>query len=199
MKIIVGLGNPGKQYGDTPHNMGFRVVDDLAEKWGGTFKFQKKFKAETMETRIGNEPVLLAKPATWMNLSGVSVAALLRNRPEALERDFLVISDDFNLGLGKIRIRARGSAGGHNGLKSLIEHLADDEFARLRIGVMPERKINDWSNFVLSLPRPKDRERQDHMVPIAAEAAEIWIREGTESAANFYNGRNEFESGEELS
>lgn len=192
MKMIVGLGNPGKKYDATPHNLGFRVLDLLARRWGGRFARKDRERAEILETGIAGENVLLAKPLTFMNLSGEAVRELMRNRP--LEpADVLVVSDDFNLEVGRLRIRDKGSHGGHNGLRSVIDCLGSDGFPRLRIGVRPpNRTIHDWTAFVLSSPRPAEREQYDLMVERAADAAETWLREGTAETANRFNGLQEF-------
>lgn len=191
MKMIVGLGNPGKKYDATPHNLGFRVIDILAARWGGAPALRERDRAEVAEVQVNGEPVLLVKPVTFMNLSGEAVRDLMRNRPLGIG-DLLVVSDDFNLEVGRLRIREKGSHGGHNGLRSVIDCLASDAFARLRIGVRPNRPLQDWTAFVLSSPKPEERAQYDLMVRLAADAADAWLREGTVQAANRYNGLNEF-------
>lgn len=191
MKMIVGLGNPGKKYDATPHNLGFRVIDILAARWSGRLALRERERAEVAEVQVGGEPVLLVKPVTFMNLSGEAVRDLMRNRPLG-PVDLLVVSDDFNLEVGRLRIREKGSHGGHNGLRSVIDCLGSDAFARLRIGVRPNRPVHDWTAFVLSSPKPDERAQYDLMVRLAADAAEAWLREGTAQAANRYNGLNEF-------
>lgn len=190
MKIIVGLGNPGRQYERTPHNAGFEVVEELARRWGGGFSVKRREQADIAETRIGSEAVVLARPLTYMNLSGQAVREILRNRPAEIE-DLLVVCDDFNLELGRLRIRDAGSAGGQNGLKSIIGCLGTEAFPRLRVGVAPDRPMGNRSAFVLGKLKPDEREKLDRMVRLAADAAEIWAREGVEAAANRFNGLRE--------
>jgi peptidyl-tRNA hydrolase, PTH1 family len=191
MKMIVGLGNPGKKYEATPHNLGFRVVETLAARWGGSFIPRPRERAEVLETSRDGESVALVKPLTFMNLSGEAVRELIRQRP--LEHgDLLVVSDDFNLETGRLRIRDKGSHGGHNGLRSVIDCLGTEAFPRLRIGVRPNRPVHDWTAFVLSSPRPDEREQYRHMVELASDAVELWLREGSEAAANRFNGLDEF-------
>jgi PTH1 family peptidyl-tRNA hydrolase len=192
MKMIVGLGTPGKKYEATPHNLGFHVLDCLARRWGGSFVKRDRERAEVLETGIAGENVVLAKPLTFMNLSGEAVRELTRNRPLDLS-DVLIVSDDFNLEVGRLRIRDKGSHGGHNGLRSIIDCLGGSGFPRLRIGVRPlNRPIHDWTAFVLSSPKPAEREQYAIMVELAADAAEAWLREGAAEAANRFNGLHEF-------
>lgn len=191
MKMIVGLGNPGRKYDPTPHNLGFRVADTLARRWGGKLALRERERAEVLETGREGQTVFLVKPVTFMNLSGEAVRELMKNRPIG-PADLLVISDDFNLETGRLRIREKGSHGGHNGLRSVIECLGNDDFPRLRIGVRPRRPVHDWTAYVLSSPKPEERQQFDLMVELAADAAELWLREGTANAANRYNGLNEF-------
>jgi PTH1 family peptidyl-tRNA hydrolase len=187
MKIIIGLGNPGRRYDRTPHNLGFEVVDCLARRHGGAFRPSRGDQAEIAEIRIGPETLVLARPMTWMNLSGQAARELMRNRPAGLP-DLLVVSDDVNLPVGRMRIRATGSAGGHNGLKSIIACLGSDGFARLRLGCRPQREIEDLAGYVLGTPPPGDRKMLDAVVEAAADATEFWVREGTEPTANKFNG-----------
>ncbi len=191
MKMIVGLGNPGKKYDATPHNLGFRVLDLLAHRWSGSFTKRDRERAEVLETVRAGDTVLLTKPQTFMNLSGEAVRELMKNRPLDTN-EILVISDDFNLEVGRLRIRDKGSHGGHNGLRSVIDCLGSDGFPRLRVGVRPKRPVHDWTAFVLSSPKPDERKQYDLMVELAADAAEAWLREGTAQAANRYNGLDEF-------
>jgi peptidyl-tRNA hydrolase, PTH1 family len=192
MKMIVGLGNPGKKYEATPHNLGFRVADALARRWSAGFSPKPRERAEVLETQREGETVVLVKPLTFMNLSGEAVRELMRHR--SLEAgDLLIVSDDFNLETGRLRIRDGGSHGGHNGLRSVIDCLGTDAFPRLRIGVRPDRPVHDWTAFVLSSPKPVEREQYQRMVELAADAVELWLREGSTAAANRYNGLNEFQ------
>ncbi len=147
MKLIVGLGNIGKEYENTRHNMGFMLVDRYLEYKNIPLKFKEKFNAMYVETTINNEKVIFIKPTTYMNNSGLAVRAFL-DFYKLNVQDILVISDDLDLDLGKFRLRRNGSSGGHNGLKSIISHLGTDDFKRLRIGISNDK--DDVINYVLS-------------------------------------------------
>ncbi|MCL2560415.1 MAG: aminoacyl-tRNA hydrolase [Turicibacter sp.] len=134
MKLFVGLGNPGRKYADTRHNVGFMVIDELARKWGVTLAEEKKFKGELGSVHVGGEKILLLKPTTYMNLSGESVQAVM-DFYDLTNEDVVVIYDDLDMEVGKVRGREKGSAGGHNGIKSMILHLAGEEFKRFKIGI----------------------------------------------------------------
>lgn len=187
MKIIAGLGNPGRRYQNTPHNVGFNVADLLAERWGVKFSPRRREQAEVVEAARDGEKVLLIKPLTYMNLSGHAIRELIANQP-VTPADVLVVLDEANLDIGRLRIREEGTAGGHNGLKSVIECLGTQEVPRLRIGVKPNRPIDAMIDLVLGSLRPDERERVANMIEVAADAAEFWIREGTEATANKFNG-----------
>ncbi len=184
--LVVGLGNMGGEYEHTRHNVGFDVVDIIAEKLGIPVQ-RLKFKALTNTAVLGGEKVLLMKPVTFMNLSGEAVeqaAAFYRVPPERV----LVISDEVALPPGKLRIRPAGSAGGHNGLKNIIAHLHSDQFPRIRIGVggkpHPDYDMADW---VLGRPQGEDRKAIDEATARAAEGVECLIREGVDRAMNRFN------------
>jgi PTH1 family peptidyl-tRNA hydrolase len=185
MKIVVGLGNPGGRYVGTRHNVGFAVIDALAEA-PGAGKFQDRFQAEVAELVEGATKILLVKPQTFMNLSGQSVRQLLdfyQLPPEEL----LVVCDDFNLPLGKLRLRARGSHGGHNGLRDIQNHLGTSEYARLRIGVgAPDEDAA--IDHVLSRFRPSERPAIDEAVQTAVQAVACWWDKGIDVCMNQYNG-----------
>lgn len=149
MKIIVGLGNIGKKYEHTVHNMGFICIDKVAKELGVDFS-QKKCKAMVAETVVNGEKIILAKPETYMNASGISVREIIKNTPINIESDLLIISDDVALCEGQIRIRQKGSAGSHNGLKSIVEHLQTTDFIRIRIGVGAAPSYMKLKDFVLS-------------------------------------------------
>jgi len=134
MKLFVGLGNPGRKYAETRHNVGFMVIDELASKWGVSMNEEKKFKGEIGSTHVNGEKVILLKPTTYMNLSGESVQAVM-DFYDLINEDIIVIYDDLDMEVGKIRGREKGSAGGHNGIKSMILHLAGEEFKRFKIGI----------------------------------------------------------------
>ena len=185
--LLVGLGNPGDQYENTRHNVGFMVADELAERHNIPVQ-RLKFRALTNTVTIGDRKVLLMKPVTYMNLSGEAVheaAAFYKIPPERV----LVISDEVSLAPGKIRVRRSGSAGGHNGLKNIIAHLGTDQFPRIRLGVgqkpHPDYDMADW---VLGKFQGEDKKAVEAAVKKAADAAECLIREGVDKAMNQYNG-----------
>ncbi len=184
MKVVVGLGNPGSRYEGTRHNVGFDVIDDLAQA-PDTGRFQEKFQAQVAEQRAGEEKVLLVKPQTFMNLSGRALRQLVDFYQVPLE-DVLIVCDDINLPLGKLRFRARGSHGGHNGLRDIQNHLGTTEYARLRIGVgAPE---DDTVDYVLSRFRPSEAPVIEEALANAVQGVDLWIREGIQECMNQYNG-----------
>ena len=185
--LLVGLGNPGDQYENTRHNVGFMVADELAERHNIPVQ-RLKFRALTNTVTVGDRKVLLMKPVTYMNLSGEAVheaAAFYKIPPEHI----LVISDEVALAPGKLRVRRSGSAGGHNGLKNIIAHLGTDQFPRIRLGVgqkpHPDYDMADW---VLGKFQGEDKKAVEAAVKKAADAAECLIREGVDKAMNQYNG-----------
>jgi peptidyl-tRNA hydrolase, PTH1 family len=185
MKIIVGLGNPGLNYRNTRHNFGFLVVQALAEQRG--FRFHRaRHRSSQAEGGLGKERVVLVRPLTFMNLSGVSVAGLAREHNCAPE-DILVVCDDVNIVLGRLRLRRAGSAGGHNGLKSIIEHLRSDQFPRLRLGVGPPPQEADLMDFVLGPFRRSEAPQVQEMVVRAVQAVETWVYFGLTEAMNRFN------------
>lgn len=184
--LVVGLGNPGGQYENTRHNAGFLTADELARR--GRFAIQRlKFKALTAAVEISGQGVLMMKPTTFMNLSGEAVgeaARFYKIPPDHV----LVISDDVSLPLGKLRIRTGGSAGGHNGLKSIIQHLGTDQFPRIKLGVggkpHPDYDMADW---VLGRLQGEDRKILDEAAKRAADAAACFLKDGPQKAMNRYN------------
>lgn len=185
--LLVCLGNPGDQYENTRHNVGFMVADELAERHNIPVQ-RLKFRALTNTVTVGDRKVLLMKPVTYMNLSGEAVheaAAFYKIPPEHI----LVISDEVALAPGKLRVRRSGSAGGHNGLKNIIAHLGTDQFPRIRLGVgqkpHPDYDMADW---VLGKFQGEDKKAVEAAVKKAADAAECLIREGVDKAMNQYNG-----------
>jgi len=189
VKLIVGLGNPGIEYQSTPHNLGFEVIDCLANGCGVEVR-NRLGRALTARARIGPEQALLAKPETFMNLSGLAVvelAAKLEIKPEV---DLIVIYDELDLPLGSIRIRERGSSAGHNGMKSIIQSLGTQEFLRIRMGISPEKKI-------LKPFRKALRKTVDEMIATAAEAVEVILKEGRAAAMNRFNRKADPEDEED--
>ena len=187
MKLIVGLGNPGYEYHLTPHNLGFRAVDRLAEDCGVDLA-HREAQALAAQTTIEGVDVLLAKPQTYMNLSGMAVARLMVKHLLSVQ-DLIVLVDDVDLPLGSLRIRRRGSAGGHNGLKSVIGALQSDEFVRVRLGVRPERRVEDLVSYVLGRFRDDDLEIVAAMLEQAGEAVRVILKEGPQQAMNRFNRR----------
>jgi len=187
MKLIVGLGNPGREYRDTRHNVGFLVVDEIARRYQLTLAMAPAQVPETfVAKRFGPEPWLLAKPLTFMNRSGDAVAALARYYDIA-PADVLVVVDEVALPFGRLRARARGSAGGHNGLKSIIERLGTSEFARLRLGIGRGDPRRELADYVLSTFGPEERQGLEEFIARAADAAEMFAVEGIEQVMNAYN------------
>lgn len=188
MKLIVGLGNPGREYERTRHNLGFLLIDRLFQR-AGCRRFRSESSAKVAGITFADQRVLLVKPQTYMNLSGDAVRPLLDRYGEGNPRNLLVVSDDVALPLGMIRVRARGSAGGQKGLKSIIERLGSEEFARVRIGLKPDHPLDDLSSFVLSPIRARDRELLDEALEKAVEAVAVILSEGVERAMARFNER----------
>ncbi|MER3428341.1 MAG: aminoacyl-tRNA hydrolase [Pyrinomonas sp.] len=185
--FIVGLGNPGREYEWTRHNLGFMVVDLLAQQTETPVR-RAQCRALTGRTTLEGRRVELVKPQTYMNLSGEAVACLARKQPEFdPRRDLLVICDDLALPLGTIRLRARGSAGGHNGLKSIIAALGTQDFMRLRIGIKPDHAVTDAAAFVLERFPASARQKVEEVVERSAEAVRAVLRDGLERAMAYYN------------
>ncbi|MCC6446169.1 MAG: aminoacyl-tRNA hydrolase [Armatimonadetes bacterium] len=184
MKAIIGLGNPGRQYARTRHNVGFEVIARLSRKYGIPVE-SRRCQAQVGEGEIAGQHVLLARPQTFMNLSGVSVQALVRRYRLALP-DILVVYDDANLPLGRLRLRASGSAGGHNGIKSLIASLGSPEFPRLKIGI-GESGRPDLIDHVLSHFSPGEEPVIQQAWDRAAETIEYLLENGLEKAMNLAN------------
>lgn len=184
--LIVGLGNPGNQYEDTRHNVGFRVADELARR--GQFSIQRlKFRALTGFAVLGGQGALVLKPMTYMNLSGEAVGEAARFYKLPTDH-VLVVSDDVDLPLGKLRIRKGGSAGGHNGLKSIIQHLGSDQFPRLKVGVGGKPHPNyDMAQWVLGRLQGEDKAVMDTAVSRAAEAVLCLLQEGIDRAMSRFN------------
>lgn len=186
MYIIVGLGNPGKEYKNTRHNIGFDVIDVIAEKEGISVT-EKKHKAHVGKGVICGQKVILAKPQTYMNLSGESVRSLLDYYKADEEEELIVISDDISLPPGQIRIRKKGSAGGHNGLKNIIAHLGHDTFMRIKMGVGEKPKGDDLADYVLGYFDNVDRKIMDDAAKNAADAIDMILTADVDAAMNHYN------------
>jgi peptidyl-tRNA hydrolase, PTH1 family len=187
VKLIVGLGNPGREYRDTRHNVGFLVVEELARRHRLEFGMGPSQVPETfVAKKFGDPSVLLAKPLTFMNRSGDAVAALARYYGVDVG-EVLIVVDEVALPFGKLRARARGSAGGHNGLKSIVERLGTTEFARLRLGVGRGDARRDLADHVLSRFESDEQVELDSFITLAADAAEMFAVEGIEPVMNRYN------------
>ncbi len=187
MKIVVGLGNPTAQYVGTRHNVGFSVINELAEQYNISMEV-KKHKAIFGKGIIEGEKVILAMPQTYMNSSGESVRELVdyyKSKPQSV----IVVYDDINLAVGRLRIRKKGSAGGHNGMKNIIRHLGTEDFPRVRVGVGEKPKHMDLADYVLSKFDKEDLPVIRRGCTMACEAIAMIIRENVEAAMNEYNGR----------
>lgn len=186
MYIIVGLGNPDRQYQNTRHNIGFDVIDVIADKNNITVK-ERKHKALIGKGFVGGQKVVLVKPQTYMNLSGESVREVIDFYKADEKSELIVISDDISLDVGQIRIRKKGSAGGHNGLKNIILHLGHDEFQRIKMGVGQKPEGYDLVDYVLGHFPKEEREIMDESAKRAADAIEVMIVDGADAAMNLYN------------
>lgn len=186
MRLVVGLGNPGAKYRRTRHNLGFFVIDVLAAR-GNARAAREEDDAWVAEADVAGAPALLAKPLLFMNRSGVPIERLLMKR-EMAPSDLVVIVDDVTLEMGTLRIRERGSHGGHNGLRSIIDVLGTDDFPRVRLGIRKDDPPEDLAGFVLSDFPPEDVLVVQEIVGWAADAVACLLREGAEEAMNRYNG-----------
>ncbi len=186
MKLVVGLGNPGRRYEGTRHNVGYIVVGELAKKYsaGG---LKSRFQGETADAELNGEKALLLTPTTYMNLSGASVLAA-RDFYKIPHEDLLIICDDLNLPLAKLRMRTAGSAGGQKGLEDIIRRLGTDEFTRLRIGIGAPPEGWNWPDFVLSKFSKEEIPAMEQAIAQAVEAVAVWAREGVQTCMNRYNG-----------
>lgn len=188
MKVIVGLGNPGREYEMTRHNLGFMLIDRLFSRANG-HRYRSESNAQVAEVSLAGQRVLLAKPQTYMNLSGDAVRPLLERYGDGLASNLLVASDDVAIPFGMIRVRARGSAGGQKGLKSIIERLGTQDFSRVRLGVKPGHPLDDLSSFVLSPIRRRDQQQLDETLERAVDAVLVVLGEGVERAMARFNER----------
>ena len=190
MKLIVGFGNPGIEYQFTPHNIGFLAIDRIAEQCGVMVE-NRHCRALTARARIGKEEVLLAKPETYMNLTGLSVVELVRKYEVDPQKDLLVIYDELDLPLGTIRIRERGSSAGHKGMESVIGALGSEEVRRMRLGIAPDHPVKDGSRYVLGQFRKSQLVALDEMLEQAAEAVNVIVNESISAAMNRFNRREQ--------
>ena len=190
MFIIAGLGNPTSQYEGTRHNIGFDVMDALAEKYNISIS-EKKHKALCGKGVIEGEKVLLVKPQTYMNLSGESIAEILNYYKVDAEEDFLVVFDDISLAPGNIRIRKKGSAGGHNGIKNIIAMTGTQNFKRIKVGVGEKPKGWDLADYVLGRFPDEDRKKVNDAIEDAIGAVSMILRGETDQAMNCYNTKKE--------
>lgn len=186
MYIIVGLGNPSREYQNTRHNIGFDVIDFMAQKAGISMD-TKKHKAHIGKGVIDGQKVVLAKPQTYMNLSGESVRALIDFYKISIEDQLIVIFDDVSLDVGQIRIRKKGSAGGHNGIKSIIAHLGTTDFMRIKMGVGEKPKGYDLADYVLGHFSRSERDVMEESIAHCNEAVKVMISDGADKAMNLYN------------
>jgi PTH1 family peptidyl-tRNA hydrolase len=200
VKLIVGLGNPGIEYQFTPHNLGFLTIDRIANGLGIEIR-NRQCRALTARATIAGttiagtttagEPVVLAKPETYMNLSGLSVRELVAEHQVDVQRDLIVIYDELDLPLGAIRIRQRGSSAGHNGVESILGALNTDEFLRIRLGIAPDHKVVDGVKYVLTPFRKAQEKVVDEILDTAVQAVEVILKEGPAAAMNRFNRKNE--------
>lgn len=186
VKVVAGLGNPGAKYENTPHNVGFDAVDRFAERCDCQFKYSLRFKAEIAKTKIGSESVVLLKPQTFMNLSGESVGAMLRFH-KVTAAELIVLFDDVDLELGRIRVKPDGGSGGHNGLKSVIQHVGTSKFVRVRMGVGRGSGQGGVISHVLRKFASDDRDSVKDMVSKAVESVYEILESGVDSAMNRFN------------
>jgi len=190
VKLIVGLGNPGEQYQFTPHNMGFRAIDRIAEQCKVEVR-NRQCRALTARAVIASQQVLLAKPQTFMNLSGLSVRELVTEYEVRPEFDLIVIQDELDFSLGTVRIHARRSSAGHNGIESIIDALGTKDFLRVRVGVAPERKLEDGQSYLLSPFRKAQMKTVEETLSTTVEAVDAILTEGAAAAMNRINRKAE--------
>jgi len=195
VKLIVGLGNPGIEYQFTPHNLGFLAVDRIAGQCGVRVS-NRRCRALTAKAEFAEREVLLAKPETFMNLSGMSVRELVKEFEAEPSRDLIVIHDELDLPLGAMRVRQRGGSAGHNGLESIFGALETQAFVRIRLGIAPAHPVRDGADYVLSPFKKAQYKVVDEMLDSAAEAVKVLLTEGAGKAMNRFNRRSTAESPE---
>jgi peptidyl-tRNA hydrolase, PTH1 family len=187
MKLIVGLGNPGREYSDTRHNIGFMVIDELAKKWGISLN-QEKYKGVFGSGVVNGEKVILLKPLTYMNLSGECIRPLMDYYKISID-DFVVVYDDLDLAPGKLRLRTKGSAGGHNGIKSTIAHLGTQEFNRIRLGIGRPQQGRSVVDHVLGAFFKEEMPEVEHSIVQSVDACETWLSHSFVQVMNTFNGK----------
>jgi peptidyl-tRNA hydrolase, PTH1 family len=192
VKLIVGLGNPGIEYQFTPHNLGFLTIDRIANEYGVEVR-NRQCRALTARAVTGSATVLLAKPETFMNLSGISVRELVTKHDVRPEEDLIVIQDELDFPLGTIRLQRRRSSAGHNGIESIINALGTQDFLRIRMGVAPDHKIEDGMSYLLAPFRKAQLKVVDEMLDVAAEAVKAILADGAAAAMNRFNRKVETE------
>jgi len=190
VKLIVGLGNPGIEYQFTPHNLGFLAVDRIASERGVEIR-NRQCRALTARIQVGDGQALLAKPETYMNLSGISVRELVAEYELQPESDLIVVQDELDFPLGTLRIHTRRSSAGHNGIESIIGALGTQDFLRIRMGVAPEQKIEDGERYLLAPLSKAALAVVDGMLDTAAEAVKVILTEGAGAAMNRFNRKEE--------
>jgi PTH1 family peptidyl-tRNA hydrolase len=188
VKLIVGLGNPGIEYQFTPHNLGFLVVDQIAQRCAVRVS-NRHCRSLTAKASVAGEPVLLAKPETYMNLSGLAVRELVEEYEIEPAKDLIVIHDELDFPLGTMRIRQRGSSAGHNGMESVIGALGTQEFLRIRLGVAPDHAVRDGARYVTTPFRKPQYVQVEDVLERAADAVEMIVTEGPSKAMNRFNQR----------
>jgi peptidyl-tRNA hydrolase, PTH1 family len=196
MKLIVGLGNPGIEYQFTPHNLGFLTIDRLAEQYRAHVD-NRRGRALTGKATIAGQEALLAKPETFMNLSGLALRELVEQLQADPANDLIVIYDELDLPFGTIRVRERGGSAGHNGMESVIGALGTQEFLRVRLGIGPDHPVRDGAGYVLSQLKKSQLAQVDEMLDAAAEAVRLILAEGAAAAMNRFNRKPEAGSAEE--
>lgn len=190
MKLIVGLGNPGIEYQFSPHNLGFLVIDRIADQRGA--RVSNRFcRALTARTTLEDQEVVLAKPETYMNLSGVSVRELVEKLEIVPERDLVVLYDELDLPFGTIKVRERGRSAGHNGAESIIGALGTQEFTRIRLGAGPGHPLSDGARYLLTPMKKSQLAEADFMLDVAAEAVKVILKQGVAAAMNRFNRKPE--------
>ena len=188
MKLVVGLGNPGIEYQFTPHNLGFLTIDRLAERCQVDVA-SRRCQAATAKVKLAGHEVMLVKPETFMNLSGLSVRKLVEDLGLEPASNLIVVYDELDLPFGTLRIRQRGGTAGHNGLESVVGSLGTDEFVRVRLGIQPEHPVRDGAKFVLGQFKKSQLEAVDELIERGADAVEAILKEGLAAAMNRFNQR----------